>query len=42
MIIDDNVKDRGHRQDIFKPCYKFVGIGTSAISSDYIAVLNYS
>lgn len=40
LIIDDGVKDRGHRKTIFSPTYRYVGWSTGKQDQKNITVFN--
>ena len=40
LIVDDGVKDRGHRKTIYNPNYKFVGHSSGKKDEKFITVFN--
>lgn len=40
LIIDDGVKDRGHRKTIFSPTYRYVGWSSGKQDEKNITVFN--
>ena len=40
LIIDDGVKDRGHRKTIYNPEYKYIGCSTAIQGEKVITVFN--
>lgn len=40
LIIDDGVKDRGHRKTIFSPTYKYVGWSTGKQEEKFVTIFN--
>ena len=40
LIIDDGVKDRGHRKTIFNPEYRYIGCSSAIQGEKVITVFN--